>query len=463
MHSYLNNVIPAQYADPEASWNRAQTDVDLGHYLAEHSDESFLLPYSEYTRSDVAWVLADGFRYRRSAVNAEGMLAIADVPEQFNVVMTTVPERPRHDGFPAHFDPRLWVLLHDNHVVLLPPFTSEQVNAVLDVTHTTEPEPLIDRSRTTIANIYPNIEIPDLLEPRSVVDYTLDATFNNEIQLLGYTLPSQDLVPGNVTFITLFWKPLISPSEDDEIFVQLWTDDQQSIGGAHDFPWGGMYRTRIWQPDEVVMTHHWIELPANLNTGRYSLIAGLYRLLQNENVPVVGADVDIESQLVRAAHLRYPPPAPIVTGNPPDEAVRFGDLFTIASLNFEYNGEPLADEVWTLPPGDSLNVEVFLETLRQPDRDYSIFLHLSDAPDQPPAAQADQPMGGGFPTGVWRMGERFRDQMTLQIPDDLAPGTYDVLMGVYFWQTGERLPAYVAEDATSDNRIRIGEIIITDQ
>ncbi len=463
MNNYLTVTIPNQYADPQASWGRAQTDVDLGRYLVNHADQSFLLPYSEYSRSDVAWTLADGFRYRRSAINGQGVLDLPYPPQRISVVMTGAPERPRHDGFPSHFDPRLWVLLHDNHVWLLPPFTTEQVSEITDVTASTELESLTDRSGTIIANVYHSVESADFFKPRPVVDYSLDAIFNNEIQLLGYTLPSQDLEPGAITFVTLFWKPLVQPREDYEVFIQLWDDEQRSLSGAHDFPWGGMYRTRIWQPDEVVVTHHWIEVSPDLGVGRYSLVAGLFRLLHNENVSVVGEDTDIERQLVRAGDLRFPPPPPTFIGAPPLRRVQFGELFSVAGLDFERSNETLLGNNWTLVPGDQLNVDVLWEVYSRPQKDYSVFLHLVQSPDQSPVAQTDQMIGGAFPTGAWRTNERFHDRLTLRIPDKLKPGNYDVLLGVYFWQTGERLPAYHRDTVPIDNHIKIGEVVITDR
>jgi hypothetical protein len=457
MTRYLNTVIPAQYGDPQSSWARAQTDVDLGQYLVNHADRAFLLPYSEYSRSDVAWVIAEGYRQRHSAVNSDGTMDIPNAPQQLFVVYTTDPERPRHDGFPAHFDPRLWVLLHDNTVWLLPPLTSEQTETVLSIREQINPEILQDRSQTGIAHIYPMLS-ENLFAPRPVVDYPLDAVFNDEIRLLGYTLPDQNLQPGSVTWVSLFWQPLIAPREDYEVFVQLWSDDQASIAAAHDFPFGGMYRTRIWQPGEVVVTHHWLTLPADLKIGRYTLISGLFRLLHNERIPVSGDDTDSAQRIARASDLRYPLEQPEITGEEPETPLRYGDFFSVQSIAVQVNETEQSDNQWQASPGDTLTVDIFWDALQRPDEDYSVFLHLSGDPTAAPLAQVDIRMGGALPSGVWRVGDLIHDQLVLTIPTDLEAGAYNLLLGSYFWQTGERLPAFSGEIRQADDRILLGTI-----
>jgi hypothetical protein len=457
MVQYLNVVIPTQYADPQSGWGRAQTDVDLGRYLVAHADRAFLLPYSEYSRSDVAWVIADGFRQRHSAVNADGLLDIPN-PPQISVVYPTDPERPRHDGFPAHFDPRLWVLLYDDTVWLLPPLTSEQTETVLSIREQVEPEVLQDRSQTEIARVYETQA--NLFDSRPVVDYPLDTVFNDEIRLLGYTLPDQNLQPGSVIFVSLFWQPLVTPHEDYEVFVQLWSDDQTSIGGAHDFPFGGMYRTRIWQSDEVVVTHHWLTVPADLQTGRYTLIAGLFRLLHNERLVVSGANADPVLHVARASDLRYPLARVDEFGEPPATLLQFGDFFSVGSLAVTLNGTTKSGDEWRVSPGDTLTVDLFWNVQQRPAEDYSVFLHLSDDPAAAPLAQADARMGGVLPSGVWHPGDVIHDQLVLPIPSDLEAGSYDLLLGSYFWQTGERLPAFAGDNRQADDRILLGTVVV---
>src|SRR5260221_1861151 len=109
-YRYLNSVIPAQYADPETGWRTEQIDVDLSARINAQPDHAYLLSYAEYSRSNIAWLTADKFRQRQSAIALDGILRIAP-PFELTVVMTDQPERPRHDARPSEIDTRLWVLL----------------------------------------------------------------------------------------------------------------------------------------------------------------------------------------------------------------------------------------------------------------------------------------------------------------------------------------------------------------
>jgi hypothetical protein len=50
------------------------------------------------------------------------------------------------------------------------------------------------------------------------------------------------------------------------------------------------------------------------------------------------------------------------------------------------------------------------------------------------------PGDNSFPTGSWKPGLRISDTHRLDLPPDLAPGTYQVNVGLYLLETGERLP-----------------------
>lgn len=459
---YLDEFIPAQYADPETGWRHEQIDVDLSRAILARPERAYLIPYGEYDRSNIAFLLSDVFRQRRSAIDADGMLRVPALPDELAIVIPADPYRARHDARTAQFDRRLWVLLAGDEALLLPPLTAEQAAELDAFIEAAAPETVIDRSDTPIGTLYAGPTPRDWFAPRPVIDYPLDAVFGaDEIRLRGYTLPDPDLTPGAVTTVTLFWGAIGDrPGEDYEVFVQVWDDAGNSIGGAHDFPYGGMYRSRIWEPDEIVATHHWFVVPDELAYGRYTLAAGLYRLLENERVPVAGADADTALRVARAPDLRYPlPPATIAPGEPPPWPLRFGDYFAVTGLELALDGAPLpVGETWVAAPGQTLALDITWETLARPPVDYSLFVHLSAQDGAPPLAQADHLLGGTYPSGAWRAGDRMADAVALALPADLPSGTYTVWLGVYTWQSGERLTPLADGSPQPDGRLRLGTV-----
>jgi hypothetical protein len=201
-------------------------------------------------------------------------------------------------------------------------------------------------------------------------------------------------------------------------------------------------------------------VPDDLPAGRYTLVAGLSRILHSERLPVTGPNADPALNFAKAPDLRrvQPPAAP---GTPPPQPIRFGDVFDMAGLDVTMNGDPVqAGQTWEAAPGQSLSLDVTWKALARPPLDYSVFVHLSAADITPPLAQADATMGGAYPAGAWRAGDTVRDHLTLALPADLPPGQYKVLMGVYYWQTGARLPITVDGAQVVDNRVQIGTVVV---
>ncbi len=71
---------------------------------------------------------------------------------------------------------------------------------------------------------------------------------------------------------------------------------------------------------------------------------------------------------------------------------------------------------------------------------YKVFVHVFQG--ERLAAQHDgQPVGELRPTTTWRAGDVIVDQLALALPADLAPGDYQLRIGLYDLATQQRLPA----------------------
>ncbi len=81
-------------------------------------------------------------------------------------------------------------------------------------------------------------------------------------------------------------------------------------------------------------------------------------------------------------------------------------------------------------------------------RDYKFFVHVADESERP-LTQWD-----GFPclnlgrTSQWAAGESIADHVVMPIPDDLLPGHYSLLVGLYDEASGERLGGQAVKIAT---------------
>jgi hypothetical protein len=75
-------------------------------------------------------------------------------------------------------------------------------------------------------------------------------------------------------------------------------------------------------------------------------------------------------------------------------------------------------------------------------------------------AQADgPPQGGLYPTSWWETGDGIEDVRNIAVPVDAGVGKHSIVVGLYRWETMERLPIYAADGtAVPDRAIRLVEV-----
>ena len=55
-------------------------------------------------------------------------------------------------------------------------------------------------------------------------------------------------------------------------------------------------------------------------------------------------------------------------------------------------------------------------------------------------AQKDQPpLSGAYPTSLWDTGEIIADEIMISVPAELSAGEYQLVIGLYDFNTGHRL------------------------
>jgi hypothetical protein len=93
-------------------------------------------------------------------------------------------------------------------------------------------------------------------------------------------------------------------------------------------------------------------------------------------------------------------------------------------------------------PGGELALTLYWMSARTTPADLIVFVHLAADADSPPAVGVDgPPLGGAQPTWRWAGDMQFwADPRTIPIPLDAAPGEYQLRVGMYDRDTGERRP-----------------------
>lgn len=121
--------------------------------------------------------------------------------------------------------------------------------------------------------------------------------------------------------------------------------------------------------------------------------------------------------------------------------VNFGDKISL-------RGYAVADALTA--PGDIVQVRLSWAAEAPLAERYKVFLHLVDGSGQIVTQQDGEPVGGMSPTTTWQPGAVVVDNHGLILPRDLAPGEYDLLVGLYQLDgSGARLP--VQSDPVQDH------------
>jgi hypothetical protein len=97
--------------------------------------------------------------------------------------------------------------------------------------------------------------------------------------------------------------------------------------------------------------------------------------------------------------------------------------------------------------GGWLNVLLRWGTSAPLEHDYTVFVHLLDANGALAAQHDGIPAASYAPTRTWQSGVLVEDRRSVQLPASLAPGEYQLLVGLYDPLTGQRLPL---ADGSSD-------------
>jgi hypothetical protein len=186
-------------------------------------------------------------------------------------------------------------------------------------------------------------------------------------------------------------------------------------------------RTLTYPWQLLLLAGPWLALLAGM--GSLALSA---RLGEVEGIPSVPLYAGLMA-LVLAGSYAYLTPQTSNILPPKQPAAIFGED-EIVLLRAAAEGEP--------GPGKALRMNLEWQALKPMAKDYTVFVHAI-GPDGVLWGQHDSmPRDGAAPTSGWQPGAVISDTMRLELKADAPSGPgYSYPVGLYLWQTGERLGA----------------------
>ncbi|MBE7470376.1 MAG: hypothetical protein HS114_14690 [Anaerolineales bacterium] len=269
----------------------------------------------------------------------------------------------------------------------------------------------------------------------------VEANFADQVKLLGYTLGANRAEPGGGIPLTLVWQGLDWLGHDYTIFTKLIkADDQTAHGGRDRLPQEG-YRTLYWAPGEIVTDAFGVPVEANAPPGVYYLHVGLYQQVgqQAASLPLAqnGQPIDATAVIIGPIKVGGPPPGATLTTAKPQTEVNqpFGDAPNVTLLGYDLEG----DNCQPSTVNCQLSIKLYWRSESLLPVDYTTFVHLRNATGETVAQKDQPPLNGAYPTSLWDPGEIIADTITIPLPAELPAGQYALVIGMYNYQTGQRL------------------------
>ncbi len=105
-------------------------------------------------------------------------------------------------------------------------------------------------------------------------------------------------------------------------------------------------------------------------------------------------------------------------------------------------------------PNDQLTVNLYWRLNDRLRDELLVFVHFGRVGDLQPLAQHDgPPCAKGQPTTQWAANVVYPDSHSIQLPNDLKVGTYEIRVGVYRWPSQERLEVTQSETKVLERTI----------
>ncbi|MBM4464942.1 MAG: DUF2142 domain-containing protein [Chloroflexi bacterium] len=306
-----------------------------------------------------------------------------------------------------------------------------------------------------VAYIVPAYARPPLLSEAAIeaIPHRLDVNFGGVMKLLGYEQPisniqypiSNTLKPGDSLTVTLYWQSSAKINRDYAVFVHLLDENDLVLAQRNTFPGLGSFPTTLWQAGDAIADTYTLMLPETTYApGSAQLEVGLYDFATGERLLVYGTDGEPAGDNVRFGKIEVLPRSETGLPNP----VHFNFGGKVALVGYEMDRRKAE-------PGEAIRLTLYWQGLAKMRDDYTVFVHLLREGDQIWAGADRQPQ---TPTSTWARGQIVVDEYELVIAPDAPPDVYEVEVGLYLPETGERLNLLDQDGRLIGNRVLLSKV-----
>ena len=310
---------------------------------------------------------------------------------------------------------------------------------------------------TPFRYIQPAYAAPPLLTPADVqhLQNPLHISFGNKAEVLGYDVGQGKVRAGQAIAVTLYWHGLGEMERNYTVAVKVLGPDYQELGGVNIYPGRGNFATSLWRAGDIFRETYWVPVFSDAPApclGRVGVTL-LDAELPGEYLYVLDAEGNPVGRDAIFGRLKIKPedqPRYVI-----EKPVHFELSDEVALVGYEMDEEKES--------GEKLSLKLYWQALSEMDRDYTVFVHLTDSEGQVLAQWDSQPRGGAYPTSLWDRGEVVKDEDELILPEDIPTGEYQIAVGMYLLETMQRLPIFDENGSHLPNDQVILSVIISEE
>lgn len=284
-------------------------------------------------------------------------------------------------------------------------------------------------------------ELPRQLPQPPVVLHQL---VRPELELLGVQRESMAAFTGESINLALWWH---ARAAVPQTIIRLELMGGNNVGRILVNSTQPVHNTRpftSWETPQFLIDWQTVQVPENLPSGEYRLLA---RFLDGAEATLATADLGLLQVTATERNFVVPEmerPYPATFGNEID-------LLGYTLTPLDEAGQYQLDLAW--------------QAQTVPSRDYTVFVHLlqADGTCAPCVWQQDvMPQQNQYPTSRWLAGEVVIDSYQIQLPPDTPPGSYQLEIGLYIAESGQRLQVQQPNSPESD-ALFLEPLVVTSQ
>ena len=250
--------------------------------------------------------------------------------------------------------------------------------------------------------------------PPNALAKTMDARWN-EIALTSFDKIAPEIWAGETLPLTLQWRALALPARN--FFAEIKIIDSTGAASANmRYAPANAFPTNVWISGDTFIDKVNLTLAADAAPGDARMLVSV---VDEKGIVIRPGEIEISKIKINARPHRFDLPTP-----------QFKSSATL--------GGKIKLLGYDLDPKNIALVLYWQATEKIAER-YSVFVHLLDAKGNIVAQRDSEPAAGAAPTTSWLRGEVIADAHRIDVPANLAPGEYTLMIGMYQAANGMRL------------------------